>query len=75
MALANEKRFYLNLGENSFKDLQITGFEGEETLSFSANDEWCGDSVSGFGATVSVELDKEKIKTLANFLNDWLAKN
>lgn len=43
-------------------------------LSFSCNDDWCGDSESGFGATVAIEIDREQVSELAQSLVAWLMR-
>lgn len=43
-------------------------------LSFSNQDDWCGDSVHGFGATVAVTLTVEQVQALHNALGRWLDK-
>lgn len=67
-----EERVYFQAGENGYKDLQVTAFEGGESLSFSAEDEWCGGTDTGFGATVSVDIKREDVKKLVDTLNKWL---
>lgn len=51
---------------------QIIATHGEGRITISNNDDWCGDSISGFGATVSVELSREDVSRLQEFLNIWL---
>ena len=46
---------------------------GKDSLGFSNNDDWCGDSETGFGATVAVELTREQVSKLHSALGDWLA--
>ena len=41
-------------------------------LSFSNQDDWCGDSESGFGATVAVTLSREQVIALNCALTEWL---
>ena len=43
-------------------------------LSFSNNDDWCGDTESGFGATVVIELKREQVEELHKSLGCWLAR-
>lgn len=42
-------------------------------LSFSNNDDWCGDTESGFGATVAIELKHAQVEALHVALGLWLA--
>lgn len=44
----------------------------DTSLSFSCQDDWCGDTESGFGATVNVELDIEQVRELWSALGYWL---
>lgn len=41
-------------------------------LSFSANDELCGDTESGFGATVTVCITRDDAKRLIDALTKWV---
>lgn len=41
-------------------------------LSFSNQDDWCGDTESGFGATVAIQLDKAQVSALHAALGRWL---
>jgi hypothetical protein len=41
-------------------------------LSFSANNEWCGDTESGFGATVTVCITLDDAKRLIDALTKWV---
>lgn len=43
-----------------------------EGLSFSNQDDWCGDTESGFGATVAIRLSRQQVQTLYEALGRWL---
>jgi len=44
----------------------------EEGVSLNSFNEWCGDTVHGFGAEVSVKLTDEQIKELHDYLTKYL---
>jgi hypothetical protein len=44
----------------------------EEGLSFSNQDDWCGCTETGFGATVSVQLSRVQVAELHASLGRWL---
>lgn len=46
---------------------------GADTLGFSNSDDWCGDTESGFGAIVSVDLSRKQVAKLHAALGRWLA--
>lgn len=46
---------------------------GADTLGFSNSDDWCGDTESGLGAIVSVDLNREQVAELHAALGRWLA--
>ena len=50
--------------------MQVVEVEGG--LSFSNQDDWCGDSETGFGATVSVMLTRQQVAELHAALGSWL---
>lgn len=52
---------------------QAVAFKGKDTMTISNNNDWCGDTESGFGATVSVTLTRADAKRLRDMLNEWLA--
>lgn len=37
-----------------------------------AADEWCGDTNSGFGALVGIDLTPEEVLKVYNFLGEWI---
>lgn len=45
---------------------------GKDTLYFVNHDDWCGDTFTGFGASVGIELNREKVKQLYTALGNWL---
>lgn len=47
---------------------------GDDTLSFSNNDDSCGDSFCGIGATVDVQLTREQVAALHAALGEWLVQ-
>lgn len=52
--------------------LQIIAEEEDNVIHVKAFDEWCGDTETGFGAEVSVDLDIGSAIKLRDFLNEWL---
>lgn len=52
--------------EPGFRDLEVTAFRGK--ISIEMNDHWCGDTETGFGAMISMELSPEQAMELAQFL-------
>lgn len=52
---------------------QATAYEGSETLSISNNNDWCGSTETGFGATVVVELTRDDAERLAAMIHEWLS--
>jgi hypothetical protein len=44
----------------------------DDGISISAQDDWCGDTESGFGATVSVPLTREQVVALRDALSAYL---
>lgn len=44
------------------------------TLSFSNQDDWCGSTETGFGATVVINLSRQQVCELHASLGRWLAK-
>jgi hypothetical protein len=51
--------------------IQVTELE-DGRLSFSCQDDWCGDTEFGFGATVNVDISREQVADLAQSLINWL---
>lgn len=43
-------------------------------LVFSNQDDWCGSTESGFGATVAIELKREQVAQLHAALGEWLGE-
>jgi hypothetical protein len=66
------ERIFFSGGQSFSEDLQLVAVEGSKTCNFSAEDEWCGSSETGFGATVSVDLDRDEAKELVLKLQQWL---
>jgi hypothetical protein len=52
---------------------QAVAFKGAETMTISNNNDWCGDTETGFGATVSIDLTRADAMRLRDMLNKWLA--
>ncbi len=59
------KDVFIIKGDN-FIELQVT-IKGD-TIYFEIEDECCGDSETGFGAIVGIDLSKEQVKKLAYFM-------
>lgn len=51
--------------------IQVVPFKGG--ISISAQDDWCGSSETGFGATVSVQLTREQAVAFHEALGRYLA--
>lgn len=66
------ERIFFNGGKAFSEDLQVVAVEGSETCNFSTEDEWCGSTETGFGATVSVDLDRNEVKELILKLQQWI---
>ena len=71
--MSDKKRFVFEAGESGYKDLQVVAIEGENTVYFSAEDEWCGSTETGFGATVGVEITRDDASRLIAMLTEWLS--
>jgi len=67
----NDKVFYTT-GENDYLSLQVVGIKGADKISFSNENEWCGDTETGFGALVSIDLNRNQVADLINTLQEWL---
>lgn len=67
-----KERLFFSAGEAGYKDLQVVAFTGGDTVSFSAEDEWCGCTETGFGATVSVDINRNDAEKLVEMLTKWL---
>jgi len=67
----NEKRLFF---ETEVEDpgCQATAYRGGDQLRISNNDDWCGDTETGFGATVSVGLTREDATRLRDMIDTWL---
>ncbi len=46
--------------------------EGAEIATITNHSDWCGDTESGFGATVSIEITRDDAKRLAHTLLEWV---
>jgi hypothetical protein len=44
----------------------------DDRLSFSNSDDWMGDTESGFGAIVDIELSRNQVAVLRDSLTEWL---
>lgn len=51
--------------------MQVT--VSDSGLYFSNQDDWCGDTESGFGATVGVTLSRQQVEDLHESLGNWLS--
>ena len=65
-------RTIFNAGDEE-NNIQIVGIEGNTKLDLTSYCEWCGDTESGFGATVSVPITRKEATALRDFLDNWLA--
>ena len=52
---------------------QFVGNSGSDTASISNNHDWCGDTETGFGATVAVDLTRDDARRLRDTIDAWLA--
>ncbi len=66
-----KERMFYEAGDNDL-GLQVVAFAGGLDVDFSANNEWCGSTETGFGATVTVSLNREDAARLRDWLNTWL---
>lgn len=58
--------------ENRMGDaLRVTA--SAKGLYFEAHSEWAGDTETGFGSTCMVDLPREAVEALRNYLSAWLA--
>lgn len=72
-AAGPKKTLSLSLSkEGEDKNLQVIACEGARTVSFSLEDEWYGDSDSGFGATLYIDVTREDAAKLVAMLTKWL---
>ena len=67
------ERLFFESDANPDNNLQVVAYVGGDTAEFSANDEWCGSTETGFGATVSVSVDRDSAARLVTVLQQWLA--
>lgn len=58
---------------NDDNDLQIVAEAGAKQIEVTSNCEWCGDTETGFGATVHVSITREEVVALRDFLDAWIA--
>jgi len=72
LQMTNQERMFFESSPNSDHNLQVVAFVGADEAEFSANDEWCGSSETGFGATITVSLDRESAARLVDMLMQWL---
>lgn len=59
--------------DDADNNLQAAASKGDKTIYFTAINEWCGCTETGFGATVDVELSIEDAKRLASMIQAWLS--
>ncbi|HAS6055354.1 hypothetical protein [Vibrio vulnificus] len=52
--------------------IKVVSKIGRDNLIISANDDWKGGIVSGFGEFVDVELCRDEVKRLNAALGEWL---
>lgn len=55
--------------------IQVVGEKGSETLTVAAHNEWSGDTITGFGADVNVELSRTEVERLLRVMNEWLSES
>lgn len=46
--------------------------EKADNIYIEIEDEWCGDTESGFGALVGINLNGDQVKKVHDFLGNWL---
>lgn len=63
-----DERLIFDTDSDPGMQVVVTG----EGLSFSNQDDWCGDTESGFGATVAIQLSRQQVQTLYEALGRWL---
>ena len=51
-------------------DMQVVACDGK--VNFSINNDWCGNTESGFGATVDIDINREDTQKLISVLQEWL---
>lgn len=66
----HKDRLFFEAGNDDL-GLQVVSTEGG-SISFSINDEWCGSTETGFGATVTVDITKDDAIRLRDLLTEWL---
>ena len=66
----NERMFFE--AGNDDLGLQVVAFAGGKEIEFSANNDWCGSTETGFGATVTVSLTRDDAERLRDLLDAWL---
>lgn len=62
----------LNFEQENSIDIGFEATAYKNKINISCTDNWCGDTENGFGATVALDLNKEQVVKLRDFLNDWL---
>ncbi|OMH39761.1 hypothetical protein [Motiliproteus sp. MSK22-1] len=66
----NDRLFY-EAGSDA-QGCQIVAISGARHITVSNNDDLCGDSSTGFGATVAIDISRADVERLRDFLNQWL---
>ena len=67
-----KERLFFEAGNENWGLQVVETIDGN--LGFSANNEFCGSSETGFGATVTVDITKEDAKRLIELLNKWVGE-
>ena len=67
-----DQRSFFEAGTDDL-GLQVVAIDGNDRVNFSCNNDWCGDTQSGIGATVSVDITREDAQRLVAMLSKWLA--
>jgi len=53
-------------------DTELEAIMYKNKINLCLTNDWCGDSISGFGASIDIDLDREQVMKLKNFLNEFL---
>lgn len=54
---------------------QFVGVQGADTATITNSDDCCGDTESGLGASVTIELSRDDAKRLSDTIMEWLRSN
>lgn len=71
--MSNERLFFTG-GQSEDLNVQIIAEIGADSINISANNEWCGSTETGFGATVCVDVQRNDVERLYEILGKWLGK-